>query len=479
MFFSQTNSEEIISTGIDIGTSTTKIVISQFSLMNTAGGTRMPRIEIVDKKIIHRSDIYRTPLLSPTAIDMQKVERIIQSEYEKAGIQPSEVKTGAIIITGETATKSNAEEVIHHLSEFAGDFLVATAGPDLESIIAAKGSGAFEYSKKTSKTIANIDIGGGTTNVAVYRNGQLCGTCTLHIGGRLITYANDVIQTISPPIQKLIERKNFRLSVGDRYDESRLKEITDFMAATIGRMLNRQLTDEDHDLLLGHFPNWDVNVDAIMFSGGVGECIYRLENADFTKFQDIGLLLAQSLQENEMLKTFEWVVPNETSRATVLGAGMQLTEISGSTIQVEDSQLPLKNLPVYEISFEHDFERGIRKIVSGIQEAVNIFDPGREGLNFALYLSELPYMRFKDIQKLADALRDGLKAKPNPNQPLVIVVQSDHAKVLGQTLITSDPNLRVICIDQIQVENGDYLDIGKKLQTEVVPVIVKTLAFHK
>src|SRR5690606_17698039 len=121
--------------------------------MNTAGGTRMPRIEIVDKKIIHRSDIYRTPLLSPTAIDMQKVERIIQSEYEKAGIQPSEVKTGAIIITGETATKSNAEEVIHHLSEFAGDFLVATAGPDLESIIAAKGSGAFEYSKKTSKTI--------------------------------------------------------------------------------------------------------------------------------------------------------------------------------------------------------------------------------------------------------------------------------------------------------------------------------------
>lgn len=479
MFHYQTNSEEIISAGIDIGTSTTKIVISQFSLMNTAGGTRMPRIEIVDKKIIHRSEIYRTPLLSSTTIDMQKVEKIIQSEYEKAGVQPSEVKTGAIIITGETATKSNAEEVIHHLSDFAGDFLVATAGPDLESIIAAKGSGAFEYSKKTSKTIANIDIGGGTTNVAVYRNGQLQGTCTLHIGGRLITFADGSIQTISPPIQKLINQENFQLSVGDAYDKNRLKEITDFMASTVARMLKKQLSNEDEELLLGHKPNWDVNVDAIMFSGGVAECIYRLENLDSSSFQDIGVLLAESLQENEMLNTFEWLVPNETSRATVLGAGTQLTEISGSTIQVEDSQLPIKNLPVFEIRFEHNFEQGINNIVSSVQEAVNIFDPAREGQNFAIYLSELPYMRFKDIQKLADTLRDAIKVKPKQNQPLVIVLQSDHAKVLGQTLISADPNLSVVCIDQIQVENGDYLDIGNKLQTEVVPVIVKTLAFHK
>lgn len=479
MFHYQSNSEEIISAGIDIGTSTTKIVISKFSLMNTAGGTRMPRIEIVDKKIIHQSEIYRTPLLSPTTIDMQKVEKIIQIEYEKAGVQPSEVKTGAIIITGETATKSNAEEVIHHLSEFAGDFLVATAGPDLESIIAAKGSGAYEYSKKTNKTIANIDIGGGTANVAVYRNGQLCGTCTLHIGGRLITHADNRIQTISPPIEKLIKQKKLQLSVGDPYDESRLKTITDYMASTIGRMLKNQLTDDDHVLLLGHLPNWDVNVDSIMFSGGVGECIYRLENNEFTNFQDIGRLLAKSLQENETLQTFEWLVPNETNRATVLGAGMQLTEISGSTIQVENSQLPLKNLPVYEICFENDLKRGLSKIVTGIQEAVHVFDPAREGMNFALYLSDLPYMRFKDIQKVADAIREGIKVKPNPTQPLVIVVQSDHAKVLGQTLISSDPNLRVICIDQIQVVNGDYLDIGKKLQTEVVPVIVKTLAFHE
>jgi len=173
--------EEIISAGIDIGTSTTKIVLSQFSLMNMAGGTHLPRIEIIDKEIIHRSPIYRTPLLTSTTIDIEAIEKLVRNEYDKANVGSEDIKTGAVIITGETATKQNAEEMIHHLSNHAGEFLVATAGPDLEGIIAAKGSGAYQYSKKMSKTIANVDIGGGTANVAVYRMGRLCGTCTLHI----------------------------------------------------------------------------------------------------------------------------------------------------------------------------------------------------------------------------------------------------------------------------------------------------------
>ena len=139
--------EEILSAGIDIGTSTTQLVFSKFYIENTASMFSVPKVTIVDKEIIYRSNIYFTPLLSQKEIDAEKVREIIEKEYKLAGVKPEEVKTGAVIITGETSRKNNAENVAEMLSGLAGDFVVATAGPDLESIIAGKGAGADRISK--------------------------------------------------------------------------------------------------------------------------------------------------------------------------------------------------------------------------------------------------------------------------------------------------------------------------------------------
>ena len=127
--------EELLSVGIDIGTSTTQLIFSKIIVENMASSYSVPRIVIVDKEIIYRSEIYFTPLISLRESDGLKVRDIIQKEYKKAGIDPSKIDTGAVIITGETARKENAEEVLTTLSGLAGDFVVATAGPDLESII--------------------------------------------------------------------------------------------------------------------------------------------------------------------------------------------------------------------------------------------------------------------------------------------------------------------------------------------------------
>lgn len=474
--------EEILSAGIDIGTSTTKIVISKFSLMNMAGGMHMPRIEIIDKNVLYRSPIYRTPLLSSTAIDIKAVDALVKQEYHKAGIRPNDIQTGAVIITGETATKQNAQEMVHHLSDHAGDFLVATAGPDLESIIAAKGSGAYEYSKKSGKTIANIDIGGGTANVAVYQSGRLCGTCTLHIGGRLIEFDGNKLKRISPPIKKLFQQWGPPFSgikEGESRNHSELKRLTDFMAEVIVRMLKRELLITDQPLLLGHKPNWLENIDEIMFSGGISECLYQYEakSPQGAPFDDIGEMLAASLRESKSLADWPWIKPNETIRATVLGAGTQTTEISGATIQVEENDLPIRNLPVYQVPFGFTLNSGLVRIQEAVRQAIDIYDSQRDGQNFALYLTELPYLGFRDVQKLAAAIIEASKMKPNPTQPLVIVLESDHAKVLGQTIKVQNPNQSIICIDQIRVEQGDYIDIGHLLQTNVVPVVVKTLTF--
>ena len=100
--------EEILSVGIDIGTSTTQLIFSRLVIKNLAGSYAVPRIEIAEKEVIYRSGIYDTPLRSPTEIDAEAVRRIVEKEYEKAGIKPEELQTGAVIITGETARKQNA-----------------------------------------------------------------------------------------------------------------------------------------------------------------------------------------------------------------------------------------------------------------------------------------------------------------------------------------------------------------------------------
>ena len=471
--------ETLISAGIDIGTSTTKLAISRFSLMNVAGGTHVPRIEIIEKEILYRSPIFRTPLLSPTTIDIAGVEKIVADEYRKAGIQASDIGTGAVIITGETATKQNAEQMVHQLSDAAGEFLVATAGPDLEAIIAAKGSGASTYAKKTGKAVANIDIGGGTANIAVFQGDRLEGTCTLHIGGRLIEFEDNRVKSISPPIENLLKQEGWELKAGDSSSHSTIGKVARRMAKTIARVLKKEFGPEDDVLLLGHKPNWECRVDSLTFSGGISECMYRLEEPGISKaiYDDIGLELAEALRHEPELQAWEWAMPEETVRATVLGAGMQTTNISGATIQVENSQLPQKNLPVYEVGFGGEIG-GAEKLKAAVEQAIAMYDPNREGQNFVLYLTGFPYVGFRDIQTIARKLLECNHAKPKPEQPLVIVLESDHGKVLGQTLQAIDPDQSILCVDQIELEHGDYMDIGRSLHSGVVPVVIKTLTFH-
>ena len=135
-------SETLLSVGIDIGTSTTQLILSRLTLANRANPFSVPRIAIEDREVLYRSGIHFTPLLSDTVIDAEGVRTIVAEEYRKSGFAPEQVDTGAVIITGETARKENAREVLSALSQFAGDFVVATAGPDL-SPFCRPGAGAM------------------------------------------------------------------------------------------------------------------------------------------------------------------------------------------------------------------------------------------------------------------------------------------------------------------------------------------------
>jgi len=469
--------QSLISAGIDIGTSTTKIIISRLIMQNTAGQTHVPRIEIVDKEVLYQSPIYRTPLLNEVTIDVQKIEEIIFQEYKKANIAPQQIQTGVVLITGETATKKNAREVIHFLSDVAGEFLVATAGPDLESILAARGSGAVDYSKKTGKVVANIDIGGGTTNIAVLKHGEVIGTVTLHLGGRLLEFSNNKVMNIAPSIQRLLQQASIDYKIGHTRDAT----IEQFVIKKMVHSLNAVLGAGQYDsipLLLGHMPNWNQPIQVIVFSGGVAQCIFPKSdaNCDSGVFDDLGKKIAQEIREDSHLAQYEWVEPLETVRATVTGAGSQSTDVSGATIEVDASVLPLKNVPVYTSDFHNKHEGMEQMLLTSIQQAVQLFDPENSGEPFALYMKNIPYLNFAEINMIAECV---LKHWPTNNLYLLLILEADYAKVLGQSLLVRKGSRQVVCIDQIFVRTGDYIDIGNPLEMGVVPVVVKTLAFHQ
>ena len=165
-------SENILSVGVDIGTSTTCVVFSDILIDNSSAAMRLPRAEIIEKKVRYRSPVYFTPLLSDTELNVEEIAGIVAREYQSAGISPEDVQTGAVIITGDTARKSNAQRCLQAISRYAGDFVVAAAGPTLESILAGKGSGADAYSKTHKLSVCNLDIGGGTTNTATFSGGR-------------------------------------------------------------------------------------------------------------------------------------------------------------------------------------------------------------------------------------------------------------------------------------------------------------------
>ena len=157
----------LLSVGLDVGTTSTQLVVSRLTVENRASSFAVPDMDITERNVLYKSPVYFTPLLDESHVDGAEIRAIVEKEYQNAGIRREDVDTGAIIITGETSRKENARAVLDSLSDYAGDFVVATAGPDLESVLAAKGAGAVELSHNTGRPVLHMDIGGGTSNLAL------------------------------------------------------------------------------------------------------------------------------------------------------------------------------------------------------------------------------------------------------------------------------------------------------------------------
>ena len=268
-------SEVLRSVGLDVGTTSTQLIFSELTVENRASSFAVPELEIADRRILYRSPVHFTPLLDASHVDSSALKRLLEEEYRRAGIRRDSVDTGAVIITGETSRKENARAVLEALADFAGDFVVATAGPDLESILAAKGAGAVAYSETTGKPVLHMDIGGGTSNLAFIQDGKILGTTCLNVGGRLVKFDESAIITYVSPVLKDL----WDLRVGETAQPETLEKVAEILVQALEMaaglrsptdLLQRLTTEEA-------VSPWQIPEEKVVlsFSGGVADCIDR------------------------------------------------------------------------------------------------------------------------------------------------------------------------------------------------------------
>ena len=447
------------SVGLDVGTTSTQLIFSELRVENRAGSFSVPEMQISDRKILYKSPVHFTPLLGMDRVDGEALRRLITAEYEAAGITRDSVDTGAIIITGETSRKENAETVLRELSGFAGDFVVATAGPDLESVLAAKGSGAVAYSRKTGKRLLHMDIGGGTSNLALIEDGKILETGCLNVGGRLIKFDEKGIVTyVSPVIREFTE-----LQEGFRVHEDQLEEL----AQVLVQALEMAAGLRDRGPLLDHFTTAGTHMAppdgriVLSFSGGVADCIGH--DHPWTAFGDLGPTLGRCLRRSRLCDG-EFVLGRETIRATVIGAGCHSAQLSGSTVFHRNIPFPLKNLPVLAVP-----ENQLPRLTKFLDDQL----PRQESTP-VIALPRSIVSDYAAVKHLAEAI-----VKCNFRCPVLLCLEQDMAKALGQALALRLPRDKaILCIDRVRLDEGSYLDVGVPIGS-ALPVVVKTIVLNR
>ena len=456
--------ERLLSVGLDVGTTTTQLILSRLTVENQASSFTVPEMVIGQREVIYRSPVHFTPLLGKDRVDGEKIRQIVAAEYDRAGIRRQDVDTGAIIITGETSRKENAGAVLKALEGFAGDFVAATAGPDLESILAARGAGAVEFSAATGKTVLHMDIGGGTSNLALIRDGRIEKTGCLNVGGRLVKFGeNKEITYVSPVLEGLCD-----LQVGDRITEDGAKALSGTlvqaleMAAGLRERtgLLEKLWTAEAGAVWASVPDGCV----ISFSGGVADCIENVQ--DWCVYGDFGPVLGQKIRESFLCRG-EYRLGSETVRATVVGAGCHSMQLSGSTVFVRNVQLPQKNLPVVCLTAAEQ-ELDEAGLARRIRELLR-----RQDREAVLALPGFISPEYGWLKRLGRGIVRGFAGKP-----ILVTVEQDCAKALGQLMALEAPGQDVLCLDRVRLSEGSYLDIGVPVGP-ALPVVVKTLILEE
>jgi ethanolamine utilization protein EutA len=471
---------ELITIGVDIGSSTSHLMFARVHLQRLTTALSS-RFVVVNREVLWRSPILITPYLNDNTIDVGQLQSFIEGGYKEADLTRDQIDSGAVILTGEALKRNNAEAITHLFAEESGKFVCASAGHHMESAMAAHGSGAIALSRKDHSNVLNIDIGGGTTKLGLCHGGRLLATAALEVGGRLIAFDDDgKLDRIEGPAFAHAEKAGVDLSMGKKLSDEEIKKLVDTMVdVLIPAVMQQDPEGLTKDLMVTEqLPKTPVP-DLVTFSGGVSEFIYGRETGDHN---DIGRQLADAMTNALKEKRIPYKVmdPGQGIRATVIGASQFSVQVSGNTIHVSNiDALPVRNIPVLRPIVNLDGDIDAIKVTEEIQKAMNRFDyVDGEQVNALAFNWEGDPLHAR-LKALADGICAGLPETIKGSQPLVLMIDGDIGKTIGN-ILTRECGVKadIISVDGVNLKEFDYVDIGEMIQpTNVVPLVIKSLLF--
>jgi len=455
--------------------------------------------------VLARPPIALTPYRPDGEIDAAGVGALVAAAYGDAGLTPDEVDSGALIVTGAAATRANAAAVAGAVAADSGKFVCAAAGPQLEALLAAHGSGAVALSAVEEQTLLHLDVGGATSKLSVVQGGAVLDSMALEVGARLVVCDDSGrVTRLEPAGARAAAALGLALEVGTPLDDAGRRAIAERLAAALLAVVERRTDDALAESLRITPPlDYDGPVDALTCSGGVAEYVYEQEQRGFG---DLGVYLGAALRQRLAAPGLGLPLTpvDERIRATVIGASQYTLQVSGRSIYVaQPGLLPLRSLPVAVPTLpdtppsadeaeaavraalaRHDLVDGEQPFALAFRWAHEPYSELLRGLAerrvpgaSALYRRVEPEHGW--LRGLAEGIARALPATVAGREPLVVVCDNDVGSLLGRLLAEEvAPGARVVCLDEIELNAFDYIDVGEPLAgRQAVPVVVKSLVF--
>src|SRR5690606_34457127 len=113
----------------------------------------------------------------------------------------------------------------------AGKFVSVSAGDGLETTLAAYGSGAMARSIRENARVMNIDIGGGTSKIAVCEAGELIEMTAVDVGARIVSFDEQGrVARLEEAGRRFAGEAGLNLELGQAPDPAGVQRMVDLMA---------------------------------------------------------------------------------------------------------------------------------------------------------------------------------------------------------------------------------------------------------